>query len=95
MPESKPKTDIIMVTTDTGIVPYCPFWKRLFIEHTPAAAAYKGQAGNTLELQLEEVRQGAAAGHDATLPEHTSHSPHGETAVSNLFGREGLLGGLG
>ncbi len=44
MPESKPETDIIMVATGTGIAPYRSFWKRLFIEDTPAAAAYKGQA---------------------------------------------------
>ena len=44
MPESKPETDIIMVATGTGIAPYRSFWKRLFIENTPAAAAYKGQA---------------------------------------------------
>jgi ferredoxin--NADP+ reductase len=44
MPESKPETDLIMVATGTGIAPYRSFWKRLFIEKTPAAAAFKGQA---------------------------------------------------
>merc|ERR1740138_120210 len=44
MPESKPETDIIMVATGTGIAPYRSFWKRLFIEDTPAGEAYKGVA---------------------------------------------------
>merc|ERR1712006_59812 len=44
MPESKPETDLIMVATGTGIAPYRSFWKRLFIENTPAAEAFKGQA---------------------------------------------------
>merc|ERR1719267_33258 len=44
MPEDKPETDLIMVATGTGIAPYRSFWKRLFIEDTPAAKAYKGVA---------------------------------------------------
>lgn len=44
MPEDKPETDLIMVATGTGIAPYRSFWKRLFIENTPAAKAYKGMA---------------------------------------------------
>ena len=44
LPEDKPAADIIMVATGTGIAPYRAFWKRLFIEKTPAAAAFKGVA---------------------------------------------------
>jgi len=44
MPEEDPSTDFIMVATGTGIAPYRGFIRRLFVEKTPAAAAYKGQA---------------------------------------------------
>ena len=44
LPEKTPEADIIMVATGTGIAPYRSFWKRLFIENTPAAEAFKGQA---------------------------------------------------
>merc|ERR1719453_1623583 len=44
MPESKPETDLIVVATGTGIAPYRSMWKRLFIDDTPAAEAFKGQA---------------------------------------------------
>merc|ERR1719454_411565 len=44
IPEDKPEADLIMVATGTGIAPYRSFWKRLFIEETPAAKAYKGTA---------------------------------------------------
>jgi ferredoxin--NADP+ reductase len=44
MPEEDPKTDLIMVATGTGIAPYRGFIRRLFVENTPAAKAYKGQA---------------------------------------------------
>jgi len=44
MPEEDPATDYIMVATGTGIAPYRGFIRRLFVENTPAAAAYKGQA---------------------------------------------------
>ena len=44
MPEDKPDTDLIMVATGTGIAPYRAFIRRLFVEDTPASAAYKGQA---------------------------------------------------
>jgi ferredoxin--NADP+ reductase len=44
MPEQDPNTDYIMVATGTGIAPYRGFVRRLFVEETPAAKAYKGQA---------------------------------------------------
>jgi len=44
IPEEDPKTDIIMVATGTGIAPYRSFVRRLFVEKTPAAEAYKGTA---------------------------------------------------
>ena len=44
MPEEDPSTDYIMVATGTGIAPYRGFIRRLFVEDTPAARAYKGEA---------------------------------------------------
>merc|ERR1711988_1390797 len=44
MPEEDPSTDYIMVATGTGIAPYRGFVRRLFVEKTPAAEAYKGLA---------------------------------------------------
>jgi ferredoxin--NADP+ reductase len=44
LPEEDPNTDYIMVATGTGIAPYRGFIRRLFVEKTPAAEAYKGQA---------------------------------------------------
>jgi len=44
MPEEDPSTDYIMVATGTGIAPYRGFIRRLFVENTPAAKAYKGEA---------------------------------------------------
>jgi ferredoxin--NADP+ reductase len=44
LPEDDPTTDYIMVATGTGIAPYRGFIRRLFVENTPAAQAYKGQA---------------------------------------------------
>mmetsp|Transcript_13219 Transcript_13219/g.17279 ORF Transcript_13219/g.17279 Transcript_13219/m.17279 type:complete len:625 (-) Transcript_13219:40-1914(-) len=44
MPEEDPKTNYIMVATGTGIAPYRGFIRRLFVEDTPAANAYKGEA---------------------------------------------------
>ena len=44
LPEEDPNMDYIMVATGTGIAPYRGFIRRLFVEETPAAEAYKGQA---------------------------------------------------
>jgi ferredoxin--NADP+ reductase len=44
LPEQDPTTDYIMVATGTGIAPYRGFVRRLFVEDTPAAKVYKGQA---------------------------------------------------
>jgi len=44
LPEEDPTTDYIMVATGTGIAPYRGFIRRLFVEDTPAARAYKGGA---------------------------------------------------
>jgi ferredoxin--NADP+ reductase len=44
MPEKNPAADIIMVATGTGIAPYRAFIRRLFVENTPAAKAFKGLA---------------------------------------------------
>jgi len=44
LPEENPNTDYIMVATGTGVAPYRGFVRRLFVEKTPAAEAYKGQA---------------------------------------------------
>jgi len=42
LPEKDPAADYIMVATGTGIAPYRGFIRRLFVENTPAANAYKG-----------------------------------------------------
>ena len=42
LPEAEPATDVIMVATGTGIAPFRGFWRRLFLEQTPAAANFKG-----------------------------------------------------
>eukprot|EP00978_Attheya_sp_CCMP212_P011278 scaffold27715_cov34-Attheya_sp.AAC.1 len=44
MPEEDPTTDYIMVATGTGIAPYRGFIRRLFLEKTPAAEVYTGEA---------------------------------------------------
>merc|ERR1712113_1277026 len=44
IPEKMADVDLIMVATGTGIAPYRSFIRRLFVEKTPFAAAYKGLA---------------------------------------------------
>eukprot|EP00922_Rhytidocystis_sp_ex-Travisia-forbesii_P057906 GHVS01085673.1.p1 GENE.GHVS01085673.1~~GHVS01085673.1.p1 ORF type:complete len:159 (-),score=20.61 GHVS01085673.1:406-882(-) len=44
LPEATPAADVIMVATGTGIAPYRGFWRRLFVEDTPAARAFGGLA---------------------------------------------------
>eukprot|EP00922_Rhytidocystis_sp_ex-Travisia-forbesii_P057900 GHVS01085666.1.p1 GENE.GHVS01085666.1~~GHVS01085666.1.p1 ORF type:complete len:486 (-),score=51.22 GHVS01085666.1:244-1701(-) len=44
LPEATPNADLIMVATGTGIAPYRGFWRRLFVEDTPAARAFGGLA---------------------------------------------------
>lgn len=67
MPEKDPNTDLIMVATGTGIAPYRSFLRRLFIEKTPAGAAYKGLAwlflgvANTDALLYDDDWQGIKA----------------------------------
>lgn len=44
LPEEDPNADYIMVATGTGIAPYRAYLRRLFLENTPAASAFKGKA---------------------------------------------------
>jgi ferredoxin--NADP+ reductase len=54
MPEVTPDADLIMVATGTGIAPYRGFLRRLFIEETPAAAAFRGLAWLVLGVPTTE-----------------------------------------
>ena len=54
MPEATPDADLIMVATGTGIAPYRGFLRRLFVEKTPAAAAYKGLAWLVLGVPVTD-----------------------------------------
>ncbi|KAI2510923.1 ferredoxin-NADP reductase [Fragilaria crotonensis] len=69
LPEEDPNTDYIMVATGTGIAPYRGFVRRLFVESTPAAAAYKGQAwlflgvANSDALLYDDEWQSVKAAH--------------------------------
>jgi len=42
LPEDQPNADLILVATGTGIAPFRSFWRRLFVEATPAARAFNG-----------------------------------------------------
>jgi ferredoxin--NADP+ reductase len=69
LPEEDPNTDYIMVATGTGIAPYRGFVRRLFVEKTPAAEAYKGQAwlflgvANSDALLYDDEWQAVKAAH--------------------------------
>jgi ferredoxin--NADP+ reductase len=54
MPEENPNTDYIMIATGTGIAPYRGMIRRLFVEQTPAAEAYKGLAWLFLGVMNED-----------------------------------------
>jgi ferredoxin--NADP+ reductase len=54
LPEATPDADVIMVATGTGIAPYRGFLRRLFIEQTPAKAAFKGLAWLVLGVPTTE-----------------------------------------
>jgi ferredoxin--NADP+ reductase len=54
IPEATPDKDLIMVATGTGIAPYRGFLRRLFIEQTPANAAFTGLAWLVLGVPVTE-----------------------------------------
>jgi ferredoxin--NADP+ reductase len=54
MPEATPDADLIMVATGTGIAPYRGFLRRLFIERTPAKAAFTGLAWLVLGVPVTD-----------------------------------------
>lgn len=74
MPESTPNADIIMVATGTGIAPYRGFIRRLFVEDTPARAAFTGLAwlflgvANTDALLYDEDWQMVKAEYVKQIP---------------------------
>jgi len=71
LPEATPEADIIMVATGTGVAPFRAFWKRLFVEKTPAAENFKGLAwlflgvANTEALLYDDELQTIAQAHPA------------------------------
>jgi len=54
MPEATPDADLIMVATGTGIAPYRGFLRRLFVEQTPAKAAFTGLAWLVLGVPVTD-----------------------------------------
>ncbi len=51
LPESRNfNNDLIMVATGMGIAPYRSFIRRLFMERTSAAEAYRGQVCITVDV---------------------------------------------
>jgi len=54
IPEATPSADLIMIATGTGIAPYRGFLRRLFVERTPAADAFKGLAWLFLGVATSE-----------------------------------------
>jgi ferredoxin--NADP+ reductase len=54
IPEETPNADLIMVATGTGIAPYRGFIRRLFVEETPANAAFTGLAWLVLGVPTTE-----------------------------------------
>lgn len=54
MPEATPDADLIMVATGTGIAPYRGFLRRLFVEETPAKAAFTGLAWLVLGVPVTD-----------------------------------------
>ncbi len=98
LPEENPATDYIMVATGTGIAPFRGFIRRLFIESTPAGAAYKGLAwlflgvANTDALLYDEEWQAVLQNHpnnfrlDYALSREQTNSKGGKMYIQDKVG---------